>query len=243
MTADTPVALYWDGPTLTVTLSRPEARNAVDAAMLAGVEEACSVAANDRDCRVVLLRGAGGFFCSGGDRKERAALIAAGDREALAARSRREGQLLAAIAALPKPVVVAIEGGAIGLGLALAASADLVLAARPARFAAPEVTFGALPAQIAPALVRRLGLGHARRMLVTGAMIDADEAFRIGLVHAVLPDGAALAGALAVQLDTLGRLEPAAVAAVKGVLDRVVPPDPGYPDAAAAAYAAWMMDR
>jgi isohexenylglutaconyl-CoA hydratase len=230
------------GPVLTVTLNRPAARNAIDGALLAGLEGALADAAGDEALRVVLLRGADGFFSAGGDLKERARLIAAG-RSALVERSSREGKLLARIASLPQIVVAAVEGGAVGLGLGMVAAADLVLAVRPSVFSAPEVTVGAIPAQIAPFVLARLGAGHARRLLLTGATVDADEAFRLGLVHVLHDERTSFDADLALRLDALGRLDPAAVAATRRLLSRALWGDAGYAEAAAESYAALMLER
>jgi isohexenylglutaconyl-CoA hydratase len=220
---------------LAVTLSRPRVRNAIDEAMLAGLEYACREAAGDRSLEVVLLRGDGAFFSAGGDLKERRRLIEAGDRDALAARSRREGQLLASIERLPQIVLAVVEGGAVGLGLGIAVAADLVLAARPSIFGAPEVSVGAMPAQIAPFVVRRVGLGPARRLLFSGAMIDADEALRLGIVHELLADRLALDHAVDFRLAALRR-NARALVATKRLLAAATLDDPGYVETAAASY-------
>jgi isohexenylglutaconyl-CoA hydratase len=222
-------------------LSRPRARNAIDASMLAGLEHACREAAAEPSIEVVLLRGAGAFFSAGGDLKERRQLIESGDRDALRARSRREGQLLSSIERLPQVVVAAVEGGALGLGLGIIVAADLVLAARPAIFGAPEVTIGAVPAQIAPFIVRRVGLGPARRLLFTGDMVAADEALRLGIVHDLLADRLALDQAVAFRLAAL-RCNSQAVAATKRLLAAATRDDPRYVETASASYVEFLFN-
>jgi isohexenylglutaconyl-CoA hydratase len=236
-----PLRIERDGTTLIVTMARPHVRNAIDEAMLAGLERACDQAAADSSITVALFRGGGGFFSAGGDLKERGRLIAGGDRKALAERSQREGLLLARLARLPVLVVAAVEGGAIGLALGIVAAADVVLAGRPAVFAAPEVTMGAMPAQIIPFIIGRIGLGHARRLLLTGARIDAEEAFRLGLVHEVLADRDALDQAIATRVEARGRIDPAAVIATKQLLDRAARGEADYASAAAGSYADLML--
>jgi isohexenylglutaconyl-CoA hydratase len=232
---DTCLRTRREGAVLAMTLSRPRARNAIDEAMLAGLEHACREVAADRSIEVVLLRGEGPFFSAGGDLKERSRLIESGDRDALAARSRREGQLLASIERLPQIVLAVVEGGAVGLGLGIAVAADLVLAARPSIFGAPEVTVGAMPAQIAPFVVRRVGLGSARRLLMSGAMIDADEALRLGIVHELLADRPALDQAIEFRLAALRR-NGRAVAATKRLIAAATRDDSCYVETAAASY-------
>jgi isohexenylglutaconyl-CoA hydratase len=238
-----PVRIERTDAVIAVTLSRPQVRNAIDESMLAGLERACAEAAADPTLAAVVLRGDGGFFSAGGDRQERARLMAEGGRDALAERSRREGLLLRRIARLPAIVVAAVEGGAIGLALGMVAAADLVLAARPAVFAAPEVTIGAMPAQIAPFIIGRSGAGQARRLLLTGVSIDADEAFRLGIVHEVLADQAMLDQAVAAQLTALRRIDPATVAATKGLLAEAEHGNAAYIATAAARYADFLFGR
>ena len=238
-----PVRSERDGTALVVTLSRPRVRNAIDEAMLTGLEQACDAAAADGSITAVLLRGDGGFFSAGGDLKERAALVAGGSRAALAARSRREGLLLARLARLPMLVMAAVEGGAIGLAFGIVAVADVVLAARPAVFGAPEVTLGAMPAQILPHIVARAGLGHARRLLLTGTLIDAEEAFRLGVVHHLCADRGTLDREIMDRLAVLRRIDPAAVAATKRLLARAEHGDADYASAAADSDAERLLGR
>jgi isohexenylglutaconyl-CoA hydratase len=240
---DQPVRLDRNATALIVTMSRPHVRNAIDEAMLSGLERACDEAAADSSISTVLFRSDGHVFSAGGDLKERGRLIADGSRNALTERSRREGLLLARLARLPTIVMAAVEGGAIGLAFGIVAVADLVLAARPAVFGAPEVMMGAMPAQILPFVVDRISLGQARRLLVTGALVDADEAFRLGIVHDVLADRGALERTIADRLAALCRIDRAAVAATKRLLNRAERSDTDYISKAAESYAELIFRR
>ncbi|MGW9331123.1 enoyl-CoA hydratase/isomerase family protein [Bosea sp. NPDC055594] len=227
-----------DGDTLVATLSRPRVRNAVDDGMLRGLEAIIAEAALDGCLRIVVLEGEGGYFCAGGDLTERATIAAGPDGEGLARRNRREGELLNAMAGLPQLVVGLVEGGAVGAGLGMLCVCDLVLAREGSVFAAPEVADGAVPAQISPHLVRRVGASQARRMLLTGTRIETVEAIRIGLVHEAISEETDLEQARADLLVRLARCDRAAIAATKRLLAELQPLDPGYPARAAEFYQA-----
>jgi isohexenylglutaconyl-CoA hydratase len=174
-----------DGPVLKVTLSRPEARNALSPVMVRELAGVCEAAAGDAAIRTVVLAGAGGSFCAGGDLKgmEGRRASAGGGRAATAAANRRFGALLELIDALPKAVIALVEGAAMGGGVGLLCVTDWAIAERRAQIGTPEVTVGLVPAQIAPFVAARIGAAHARRLLACGLRYDAEEALRVGLVH------------------------------------------------------------
>lgn len=146
----------------TWTLNDPASRNALTDALVDALLNACTHAQSDTALRGVVLRGAGGHFCAGGSLGGFAKAIGqpldAGVPDPLVPLNRRFGNLLQALCDLPQWLVVAVEGAAMGGGLGLACCGDLVLADAGAQFGAPEVTLGLVPAQIAPFVVRRLGL-------------------------------------------------------------------------------------
>jgi isohexenylglutaconyl-CoA hydratase len=234
---DEPLQVTRQGTLLDIVLSRSRARTAIDETMLRRLERTLASAAEDASLGVVTLRGSGGFFCAGGDLKERERLVAAGDGTTLSRRSEREGMLLQIINRMPQIVVVAVEGGAVGLGLGIVCACDLVLAAQPAVFGAPEVSKEALPAQIAPFVARRLGSGQARRLLLTGTLVDAEEAFRIGLIHELSPDAETLGEILEARRLLLGAHDPTVIARTKALLEHALLGEPGYRAAAGRAYA------
>jgi isohexenylglutaconyl-CoA hydratase len=208
------------GPVLKVTLNRPEVRNALSQMMVRELADAFQQAHDDAEVRVVVLMGAGGNFCAGGDLKgmsERGA--PAGDNdESIAASNRRFGTLLEAVDTLPKAVIALIEGATMGGGVGLLSVSDWAIAERGAQIGTPEVTVGLVPAQIAPFVVRRIGYTQARRMATYGLRLDAQEALRIGLVHE-LADGHGelmLRGAAAVNQCL--RCAPDAVAETKRLI-------------------------
>jgi len=178
-----------EGPVLKVVMDRPEAGNALSPVMVSELTELFQLAHAEAGIRAVVLSGAGGTFCAGGDLKgmERADADGGGVPPPGAA-NRRFGALLELADAVPKAVIALIEGAAMGGGVGLIAIADWAIADKSAQIGTPEVTVGLLPAQIAPFLAARIGCTQARRMASFGLRLGADEALRIGLVHE-LADG------------------------------------------------------
>jgi isohexenylglutaconyl-CoA hydratase len=206
-----------DGPVLKVTLNRPEARNALSPTMVRELEQALREARDDAAVRVVVLTGAGGTFCAGGDLKGMQGRGAAADAgaESVAASNRRFGTLLEMADALPKAVVAVIEGAAMGGGVGLLAVADWVIAEKTAQIGTPEVTVGIVPAQITPFLVQRIGYAQARRLATYGLRLGAEEAQRIGLAHEVADGRHELAAKAVAAVNQILRCAPQAVAETK----------------------------
>jgi enoyl-CoA hydratase len=200
------------GPVATVIVNRPAALNALDGPTLNALLGVFTALAAEPGVRCVILTGAGEkAFVAGADVKAMAAMTPA-EAGALAAISHRLGEVMAG---MPAPVVGAVNGFALGGGCELALCCDFIYASRAAKFGMPEVGLGVIPGlggtQRLPRLV---GLARACELLYTGAVIDADEALRIGLVNAVLEPAALLPRARAVA-DAIAARAPLAVAAVK----------------------------
>ncbi len=180
------VRLSVDGPIAFITMSRPEALNALNAKVLHELKDAIGAVSANRAVRVVILSGEGGAFVAGADIKEMQAL--AGKPEAIRAFTEFGQGVLRDIEKLPQPVIAAIDGVALGGGLELALACDIRLASTEARFGFPEVGLGIIPGlggtQRAPRLV---GPSVAAELVMTGDIVDAAEAARIGLVNRVLP--------------------------------------------------------
>jgi isohexenylglutaconyl-CoA hydratase len=175
-----------DGPVVKIAMNRPEARNALSPGMVRELTQAFQEAREDAGIRVVVLTGAGGTFCAGGDLKGMEERNTSPDSGATAAAAnRRFGALLELVDALPKAVIALVEGAAMGGGVGLVAIADWAIADRAAQIGVPEVTVGLVPAQIAPFLAARIGYTHARRMATYGLRLDAETALRVGLVHEI----------------------------------------------------------
>lgn len=190
--AAAPVLVQDEGAVRTVTLNRPEKRNAIDLELRVALADAIESADADDSVRVIVLTGTSPVFCSGGDitTMKRMAPGPAVERVQLAQR------VIRAIWNTPKPVLAAVEGSAYGAGTALAAACDRVVAASDVRFATTFTnvglagdmgTFVSLPA--------RVGLARTRQMLLFPTTITAPEALAMGLVDAVVEPGEALASA------------------------------------------------
>jgi isohexenylglutaconyl-CoA hydratase len=132
--------------------------------------------------------------------------------------NRRLGDLLMVVEASPQPVVAVVEGAVLGGGIGLVCASDVALAVHNARFGLPETGLGLVPAQIAPFVVQRVGLTQARRLMLTGARLDAREAQRLGFVHEVFEDTAALETGLERVLTDIRRCAPGANARTKRLL-------------------------
>lgn len=209
-----------DGPVLHLTLNRPEVRNAMSLAMVLELRQALLNAEADGRTRAIVLRGAGGHFCAGGDIKDMAAarMKLADNPDAIVEVNEAFGDLCVAYASTGLAVVAVTEGTVMGGGFGLACVADVTLAADSVVFRLPETSLGLVPAQVGPFLVERLGYAEAKRLAVTGASVAADEALRLRLVHELHADAAALDAALARVLADILRCAPQALAATKALI-------------------------
>jgi len=204
---------------LHLTLNRPAVRNAMSLLMVSELRTALAAAEADGQTRVIVLRGAGGHFCAGGDIRDMAAARArvAEGQAPIAEVSRAFGELCVAYASTSLAVVVVLEGTVMGGGFGLACVADVALAAEDVALRLPETSLGVVPAQIAPFLVERLGYSEAKRLAVCGAGLGAAEALTLRVVHEVHASGQ-LDVALARVLADILRCAPGAVAATKALL-------------------------
>ncbi|MCB9701827.1 MAG: enoyl-CoA hydratase/isomerase family protein [Myxococcales bacterium] len=214
--------LRHEGWRLHVTLNRPYVRNAMSFAMVEEIMAVFEAIRTRHDIRAVILRGAGGNFCSGGDIKDMAAARQAepgpDGGDPLAHSNRLFGTMISEVNAAPQAVIAVIEGAAMGGGFGLACVSDVAIAHEDAVFKLPETSLGVPPAQIAPFIVQRLGLTQARRLAVTGGKLHAAEALRLGLVHFVRPDALAMEILLEEVLADIHRCAPGAVASTKRLM-------------------------
>jgi enoyl-CoA hydratase/carnithine racemase len=186
LAGDAPFVLREDaGGVATLTLNRPASRNALSMGMLEALAAELDRAGADPSVRVVVLAGAGPAFCAGHDLKEmRAAGYACSYSEPLFAECVR---VMTAIVHHNKPVIARVHGIATAAGCQLVASCDLAVAAADARFATPGVNIGLFCSTPMVALSRNVGRKAAMRMLLTGDLVDADSALRMGLLSDVVP--------------------------------------------------------
>ncbi len=234
------LAVHHQGGVWTVTLNRPEARNAMSMAMVLELRLVLGEAEATAGARALVLRGAGGHFCAGGDIKDMAqarqrAAAAEPGSDPLAAGNAEFGELCVAYAHTGLATVAVVEGTVMGGGFGLACVADVCLAGSTALFRLPETSLGVVPAQVGPFLVERIGYSEARRLAVTGGRLDARAALALRLVHEVHDNPAQLDAALSRVLHDILQCAPGALAATKALLAkaRLRPPADLVTEAAA----------
>lgn len=178
---------HTDGGILTLTMNRPEKRNALNPLMIEELTQALSIAGTDPACEVVLLTGAGDAFCAGLD-LEHLESLSAKTREEHRTDSERIARLLRTLYDVPKPTIAVVNGAAIAGGMGLATICDFTLAAPETKFGYTEVKIGFIPAIVSAFLRGQIGEKRARDLLLTGRLIKAQEAFEFGLVTRIVPE-------------------------------------------------------
>ena len=200
-----------------VTLNRPERQNMLDATLIDELTEALLDLQAAPSVRVVILSAEGAAFCAGLDPSwlRRAQT----QRESEALRDERQlVRLLSTLADLPKPTIARVHAPVQGVGLALVAACDLAIAAYDAHFSISDLRQGRLPAAALPFLISALGERQARRYVLTGERFSAAEAYRLGLLHEVVPGWDELDAAIGEWIDALLRGGPQAQAEAKALL-------------------------
>lgn len=177
-----------DGVT-TISLDRPERRNAVDEPTAAELHAAIRAAGDDPGCRVVVLRGEGPAFCAGWDVASIADLRERGP-EAIRAAFEDNRRLMHDLRDLSTPTIAAVHGAVMGFGIGLAAACDLVIAARGTRIALPEIALGVVPGMVMLDIADAVPAKVALDWLLSGTMRTADEALAAGLLSRVVDDEA-----------------------------------------------------
>lgn len=211
-----PLVVERAGSVATVRLDRPEFKNAFDAGLAAAIRQAFESLGSDPAARVIVLTGAGDWFCAGGDvnwMKRWGALPMNSNVED----ARGFASAFLAIDRCPKPTVARVKGAALGGGAGLVAACDVAVAASSTTFGFPEVRLGIVPAAISPYVVGKIGWSQSRRWFLTGERFDAATAKAIGLVHEVVADGE-LDGAVAEVVRALLASGPEAQARIKRLL-------------------------
>ena len=214
-----PALLIESGPVTTVTLNRPDVRNAFNEDMLAELTAFATSVPADGSVRAVVLRGAGPVFSAGADVQWMSRMIGFSREENLAD-ARQAASMFLALDRMPVPLIGRIQGAALGGGSGLAAVCDVVVAADDAQFGFTEVVLGILPAMISPYVVRKIGLSAARELCLSGVRFSASKAKEIGLAHTVVP-AAELDRAVNDHLSAFRKAAPSAIAATKRLLTDV----------------------
>lgn len=209
-----------NGPICTVTLNRPEVRNAFNSELIRALTKAFQEIEADDAIRVVRLRGAGKTFSAGADLDWMKSMA-----EASVAHNRRDaselGLLFEVINVCAKPVICEVHGAAMGGGVGLVAVSDIAIAERTTLFSFSEVKLGLIPAIISPYVVSKMGASQARRYFLTAERFSAEDALRFGLVHEVI-DGDLEHRSQAI-IATLLYNSPEALAGVKRLIRKVQP--------------------
>lgn len=198
-----------------LTLNRPAKLNAISAELREALTSAVAVAEADADVRVIAIAGAGRAFCSGYDLSEAAPDDVWGWRAILA----EDVAATLAIWRCSKPVIAQVHGFALAGGLELAMACDLVVASEDARLGEPEIRFGSAPVTLLMPFL--IGQKATRELLMTGDLVDAAEARRLGLVNRVVP-AERLAAEVDALAETLAKVEPDVMAPTKMMLNRAM---------------------
>jgi enoyl-CoA hydratase/carnithine racemase len=214
MTGEAVVLVEDRGPVRVLTLNRPANRNAIDMPLRVALAEALEAAAATSSVRAMVVTGAGGAFCSGGD----ISTMERQSRERTIPRAQAAQRVVRAIWGTDKPVVAAVEGPAFGAGISLALACDRIVAAADARFATTFTGVGlAGDMGIFASLPLRVGVARARQMMMLPKPVDGREALALGLVDAVADPGAALDAALT-DAERLAAGPPLALGVIKQML-------------------------
>jgi isohexenylglutaconyl-CoA hydratase len=232
------------GPHLTAVMDDPTTRNAMSDGLLDELNALFASIEADDSVRTLVLTGADGMFCAGADLKNAGKGGGEGRDDPAWRSNQRGGQFFARLNALPCAVIAIVDGPAFGGGFGMACCADIVLVTRRARFALSETGLGLVPAQIAPHVVGRIGLRHARRLALTGQRFDGPHAVTLGLADAFAETAEDLQPVLDAYLTDIGRCAPRANRATKALLQSVgqIPPK-AFIDKAADAFATAMRDE
>jgi len=235
---DTPLRLEVDARGVaTLTLNRPDKRNALSPALIDALSGAAARLGADDAVRAVVLTGAGDSFCAGGDLDWMRAQFDA-DRAGRIGEAMRLARMLKALNELPKPLIGRVQGQAYGGGLGLMAVCDVAVGVTGARFGFTETRLGLIPATIGPYVLARMGEGRARRVFMSARLFDAAEAVSLSLLaRAVAPD--ALDAAVADEVAAYLAAAPGAVARAKALARAL---GPAIDDAALADTAARLAD-
>ena len=208
LTGHPPLLRHDQDGVATLTLNRPNARNALSVGLVAALDAALTAIAGEPSIHVVVIAAAGPAFCAGHDLRE---MRATRTREFYEAAFARSCRVMQRIVSLPKPVIARVQGAASAAGCQLVATCDLAIAGESARFATPGVDIGLFCSTPMVALSRAVGRKAAMEMLLTGELIDAYRAREIGLVNRVVPDAELDTAVTAVARQIAGK-SPLAIA-------------------------------
>ena len=206
----------------TVTLNRPDKHNALSADLIADLTDAAGHLGRDPAVRAVVLTGAGKSFCAGGDLNWMKAQIAA-DGATRATEAKKLAMMLQAWNTIPKPLIGALQGNALGGGVGLACVCDVAIGIEGAKFGLTETKLGLIPATIGPYVIARMGEARARRVFMSSRIFGATEAVELGILARAV-DTADLSAAVEAEVAPYLYCAPGAVAAAKALTRKLGPP-------------------
>ena len=203
-----------------ITLNRPERHNAFDDKMIGELIAAIAAMQADPAVRVLVVSSTGKSFCAGADLNWMKRAATYSPAESLAD-ARALAEMLRSLAQMGKPTVARVQGPAYGGGVGLVAACDIAIATYDAQFVLSEVKLGIIPAVISPHVIAAIGERYARRYMLTAERFAAAEAYRMGLLHEIVPDDSALDEAVGEIVDALLANGPCALAACKELIRAV----------------------
>ena len=203
-----------------ITLNRPERHNAFDDGLIAELSEAIDIMAAEPTVRALVISSTGKSFCAGADLNWMKAAAGYSSEENLRD-ARGLAEMLRRLAQCPKPTIARVQGPAYGGGVGLVACCDVAIATLDVQFSLTEVKLGLIPAVISPHVIAAIGERYARRYMLTAERFSAAEAYRIGLVHEIVVDDAALDEAVGEIMDALLKNGPGALAECKELISAV----------------------
>jgi methylglutaconyl-CoA hydratase len=214
-----PVLYSLQPPAAIITFNRPDRRNAISRDLIVAAKEAFTKARDDAAVRAVILTGAGNAFCAGMDLAELTeSLQTLPEAGKVWDDAQQLSSLYQLIYTLPKPTIAAVPGAAVAGGAGFVTVCDLALAAPEAKFGYPEVRRGLVAAMVMPHLLRHVGERCARYLLLTGELIGAEEACRVGLINAVVPSKEKLLESAMAWVKSLAEGGPNALGLTKSLL-------------------------
>ena len=217
--ATTKLILEHSGSVLTIWLNRPAARNALSEEMTAELAAVMDAVRDQRSIRTIIVRGKGGYFCAGGDIKSfKSSLQGQMDHAGVAQSNRSFGDLMIKINEQPQVTIMLVEGAAIGGGLGLACVGDVTIVCKDVKFRLSETSLGIPPAQIAPFVTERVGLTQARRLMLTGAKFNGEQAVHLGVAHLLAQDSDDMQSLCQTVLDQIAHCAPGANATTKAII-------------------------
>ena len=198
-----------------IRLNRPEARNALSAALVNEVYQHLQAANDNLDVRCIVITGKGPAFCAGADLKNPPGQVVDGQSRAIA-----YPDVLSSIMDSPKPVIAAINGAAFAGGLGLVGAADIVVTVEDVQFSFSEVRIGVIPAVISVVCLPKLGTHHGMKLFLTGERFTGAQAVEMGFAHRAVPAGD-LADTVQEEIDAINLGGPIAVQEAKKLVRRV----------------------